>query len=400
MVSLAQRHDLAEAINADPDLRRIQALFDGGAAMGGDTCRNDVRNQLLRSISTNDGKKFKEIVDDLARRKIGPDSDWCQDDYLVFLLLLGNRIFGHSVSCLQRVIDARRHTPNSLPQKINEVFAALYRNEFGIDGELAFLKVPFLHLTGRLKIRPSDAEKVLKGVSDIGLWNQLSPFLRLLAQKAHDLVLISRVPQVAETSEELIEGFKKHASSLSLQQWWNLLWSLPGKLVVSFVSAAFGLGLIVVLLGFGKELAKRELKFGLKRPDIISVTNVSSTTSNLPTAAAVLQTNLQNVQGTPGQRVLTFTLTCESFSVPTPSFVIEVSHPEKPILNAVAFTQEANTGERPFIVIPVQKDAGRYRLVLPQLEAGSQLVVLVNIEIGPNETADSIKSRFVLRSLP
>lgn len=399
MVSLTQRHDLADAIRADPDLQRIQALLDGGTVVGGNALNNDVRDQLLFAIHAKDGKKFNEIGVDLAKRKIGPKSDWCQDDFLVFLLLLGNQIFGHSVSCLQQVIDARRHTPNSLPQKINEVFAALYRQEFAIDGEMAFLKVPFLHLTGDLKIGPSDAEKVLASVSDIDLWNQFSPFLRLLTQKAHDLVLISRMPQVAETSEELIEGFKKHASSLTLRQWWNVLLSLPGKLVVSVVGAALVLGLIVVLFGFGKGLAEKEFKSDRKRPDVISLKSASATPSNLPSGAAIFQTFLQNNPATAGQRVLTVTLTCEPFSAPTPSFVIEVSHPEKAIQDAIAFTQEADTGERPFTVIPIQKDAGRYRLVLPQLDAGAQLVILVNIDIGPKETEDSVKSRFVLRSL-
>ncbi len=399
MVPLTQRHDLADAIKADPDLKRIQDLLDGGTAEGGDAPKNDVRDQLLLSISAKDRKKFNEIGDDLAKRRIGPDSDWCQDDFLIFLLLLGNEMFGRSVSCLQRVIDARRHTPNSLPQKINEVFAALYRQEFAIDGELAFLKVPFLHVTGDLKIGPRDAEKVLAGVSDIDLWSQFSPFLRLLTQKAHDLVLISRAPRVAETSDELIEGFRKHASSLTLRQWWNVIVSLPGKPVVSVVGTLLGLGLFAVLFGFGKGLADKEFNTERKRPDAISVASVSEAPPNLPAEAAILQAFLQNVPPTAGQRVLTVALTCEPFPAASPSFVIEVSHPEKAIQNAIAFTQEAATGERAFTVIPVQKDAGRYRVVLPHLEAGAQLVVLLNIEIGPKETADSMKTRFVLRSL-
>lgn len=399
MVSLERRHELEDVIRADPGLESIQALLDGKRVVSGSVLENDVRVQLLLCLSAKDARKFDEIADGLANRRIDSDADWCQDDFLVFLVLVGNQMFGRAFPWLQRVIDARRRTPNSLPQRINEVFAALYRQEFSIDGELAFLKVPFLHLTGELKMGPADARKVLAGVSEIEIWNQLSPFLRVLAQKAHDLALTARAPQVAETSEELIGGFKKHASSLTLRQWWDLLLNLPGKLVVSLLMVVLGFSLITVLFGFGKGLAEKEFNDERKRPAAIVVANFSSPPSNLPTEATVLQASLQNAPEAPGYRVLTVAITCEPFLTATPSFVIEVSHPEKAIERAIAFIQYAYSGERPFTVIPVQKDGGRYRLVLPKLESGAQLVVLVNIEIGLEESTDSMKSRFVLRSL-
>lgn len=399
MVSLEKRQNVSEAINADADLRRIQRLLDGETISESETPRDGIREQLLQAISAKDGLKFNEIADDLGKRKIGPDCDWCQDDFLVFLLLLGNELFGHSVSCIQRVIEARRNTPNSLPQKINEVFAALYRQEFGIDGELAFLKVPFLHVTGHLKIGARDAGKVLTEVSDSELWNQFSPFLRLLTQKAHDLVLISRTPQVAETSDELIEGFKKHAKNLTLRQWWNVLCGLPGKLVLSVIGTIFGLGLIVILFGFGVGLVEKKFNVWRERPDRVYIEKVSTTQSNLPVEVSILGSDMQNMPTTLGNSSLNVCLTCEHFSTPTPSFVIEVSHPEKAIRKAVVFIQNTETGERPFTVIPVLKEHGRYRIVLPELETSVQLVILLNIEVGPKEVVSSVINRFVLRSL-
>ena len=402
MVSLVQRHELSDAVKADDDLLRVRALLDGEAVNIASTLDNDIRGQLLLSISLSDAKKFHEIATDLSKRRIDSNSDWCQDDFLVFLLLLGNQLFEPSLSLLEQIIEARRHTRNSLPQKINEIFAALSRQEFSMDGELAFLKVPFLHLVGNLKIGSEEAGKILTGVSDARLWDQLSPFLRLLAQKAHDLALTSRTPKIAETSEELVEGFKRHASNLTIGQWRSLVWSLPAKLLVYIVSVVIGLGLVVVLFGFGRELAVNGFtdEGNRERPNQVSIEGVSTTPPSLPAEAAILKSFLQNIPATPGKNILTLTLTCDPFLDSTSSFVIEVSHSEKVIQNAIAFTQETDTGERPFTVIPVQKDSGQFRIILPPLEKGDQLVILVNIEVGPKEAEDTLKRRFVLRSMP
>jgi len=171
--------------------------------------------------------------------------------------------------------------------------------------------------------------------------------------------------------------------------------------VFSVFGAISGLGLIVVLFGFGKGLLDKDFTAKRKRPDSVPIMDVSTTPSNLPTEVATLGmvlTNMVSKTGT-GNSSANIALTCESFSAPTPSFVMEVSHPEKTIRNAIAFVQYKDVGERPYTVIPVQKDEGRYRIILPEFEAGAQLVILLNIDIGLHESVESVASRFVFRSL-
>src|SRR5690606_17755786 len=104
---------------------------------------------------------------------IAETSDWCQDDYMLFLLLLGNEVFGRPLRFLRDVIEVRRRTSNPVPRKINEVFAALERQEYGIDGELGFLKIPFLRLIGKLRLGPVEAQRALKDMSAPGLFHQM-----------------------------------------------------------------------------------------------------------------------------------------------------------------------------------------------------------------------------------
>ena len=87
------------------------------------------------------------------------------------------------------------------------------------------------------------------------------------------------------------------------------------------------------------------------------------------------------------------------FSSPTPAFVVEASHPEKPIRNAFAFTESAQDGLRPFTIVPVQRDAGRFRAILPEQPIGQRLCFVLEFEVGTNEATQSVGKRVVLRPL-
>lgn len=252
MVSLKQRQALAASSEADPQLKRFQLLLAGENLAEADSGGDGVREELLLAISSNDSVRFQDAAVKIGRRKISADSDWCQDDYLVFLLVLGNELFGRPLTFLTNVVEARRNNPNPIPRKINEVFAALERQEFGIDGEFCFLKIPFLRLAGKLRLGPSEASRAMRAMSEPGLFDQMSPFLQFLTQKAFDLVLTERQPLATETTMQLIDGFEAHAKDLSLRQWWRIVTALPGRMIWALVAVVVGAGLIPVLIGVGK----------------------------------------------------------------------------------------------------------------------------------------------------
>jgi len=256
MVSLKQRQALTGLSEADPHLKRFQ-LFLAGESIGKTQFgEGGVREVLLSAIPENDSVRFQNTVVEIGRRKISVGSDWCQDDYLLFLLVLGNELFGHPLTFLPDVIEARRNNPNPIPRKINEVFAALERQEFGIDGEFCFLKIPFLRLAGKLRLGPSEAGRAMRAMSEPGLFDQLTPFLQLLMQKAYDLVLTERQPLATETTTQLIEGFETHAKDLSLRQWGRVVAALPGRLILALIAVVAGAGVIPVLIGVGKGLVE------------------------------------------------------------------------------------------------------------------------------------------------
>ena len=399
MVSLNDRQALAVMADADLQLKRLQGLLDGERPALSGSAGGGLHGQLLTAIAGNDAARFKELGNELGQRKINPESDWCHDDYLLFLLLLGKEKFRCPLPFLAQVMDARRKNANPVPRKINEVFAALDREEFGVDGEFGFLKIPFLHLVGKLRVGPVEAKKALQAMSAPGLLDQMSPFLKLLTTKAHDLVLIERQPLPTETTTQLIEGFEAHAKELSLRHLWRVLTALPGRFVFAVIAGILGLGLIPVLFGVGKELVAVYYPGEARtRPATVAVSGFHEAGAELPAEALILAKALPQPVG-PGKRSVVISVVATPFATATPAFVIEASHPDKPIRNAFALIQGASEGPKVFTVVPVQRDGGRFRSLLPPQPAGRTLTFLLEMEAEATEDANSVGKGIVLRPL-
>ena len=399
MVSLEQRRSLAVIAEADLQLKRFHLLLAGARVPGSDSEGYDLREKLLLAICSKDASRFKTTAAEVGQRRISPDSDWCQDDYLLFLLVLGNDLFGRPLAFLTKLIEARRNNKNPLARKINEVFAALERQEFGIAGELCFLKIPFLRLVGKLRLGPSEAQRAISQMADSEVFDQMSPFLKLLTQTAYDLVLTERQPLATETAAQLIEGFEHHAKDLSLRQWWRVVAALPARTILAVLAILLSLGLFTVLIGVGQRIADSYKSETRKRPASLAVAGIRVPGSDLPTEALLLARALTPPTSPPGKRSLLITIESATFVAATPSFVVEVSHPEEPINGAFAFTQGTMDGVRPFTVIPIQRDGGRFRAILPEQPRGQKVWFVLEFEVDSRHDAQSVGERVVLRPL-
>jgi hypothetical protein len=399
MVSLEQRHSLAVNAEDDPQLKRFQLLLDGEPVPSPDFEDCGLREKLLLAISARDAGRFNTIAAEVGQRRISVDSDWCQDDYLLFLLVLGNELFGRPLVFLTGVIEARRNNNNSVPRKINEVFAALERQEFGIEGEFCFLKIPFLRLISKLSLGPSEAQRAITQMADPEVFDQMSPFLKLLTQKAYDLVLTERQPLATETAAQLIEGFERHARDLSLRQWFRVVVALPARMILALVAIVLSLGVVSILIGVGKGFVDSHKSESRIRPSTLGVAGVREVGSDLPTEALLLARTLLPRSSSSGKHSLLIIVESAAFGTATPSFVVEVSHPEEAINGAFAFTQGAPDGARPFTVVPVERDGGRFRAILPEQPIGQKLYFVLEFEADANQDGQTMGRRIALRTL-
>ena len=399
MVSLTQRQELAMTVAADPQLQRLHLLLDGAAPPTDvASCELGIREQMLGAIAASDAENFRRIANEIGQRKIGPDSDWCQDDYLIFLLLLGQQKFGIPLGFMQTVIEVRMTNVNPVPRRINNVFGALSRQEFGIDGEFGFLKIPFLHLVGRLHIGPSEAKKVLSALSAPGLIESMPPFLRLLTQKSYDLVLTERQPSVIESTAQLVDKFATHAKEFSLSDWVKVVFALPGRLIWGLLVFIFGLGLFPVLLGIGKGIIESRTNIVERLlPTEILIASVHLPGPEFPPEGVTLAKSLQQPVADTEHKSVVVIVETIAFPSATLSFVVEASHLDHPIRAAVAFAKAESKVNRSFTIVPVARDGGRFRAIIPEQQVGSSLCFVLEFEVASAETAESIGRRIVLR---
>lgn len=396
MVSLEQRQAVVTHLGSDSHLKRLDMLLRG-EPLAFDSSRSGVPEQILTSIANGDASSFKALAAQICARKASAQADWCQDDYLLFLLLLGKEKFSTNVTCLKEVINVRRQNPNPVPQKINEVFAALERREFGIDGELGFLKIPFLQLAGKLDIGPEEAQRALAALSQPNLLTDFPPFLRLLALRAHDLVLTHRRPIATETAKDLIEGFEQHGRNLSLTQWMRVAASLPGKIIWSVVCLIFGILVSPILFGFGREAYRnyQEHHARLHRPEEVQVSAVKIVGPELPAEVRAIAETLKSEAPQPPQIVIETT----PFERAGPKFVIEVSHPSLSIKRALAFLERPASGTHPFTIVPVDTDGSRFRALLPAVSAGERVSFILQFAGDSKLNSELEGKRIILRPL-
>ena len=390
MVSLNQKIDVNVIAKDDKCLSAVVELLNGKNIGLSENDALDVRSKLLLAVSHGKESDFLKIGKSISNRTISADADWCHDDFLLFLLILGNQKFGRPFDFIERVVEARRNNTNPLAQKINEVFSALYRQDFAISGELGFLKIPFLQLVGSTHLDASEAKVAFDALSDSDVIEQFSPFFKVMAVKAYDFILFSRSNFEIETATQLVSLVRREADNLSLKNLWDIILCLPLKLIAS---------IIIILLFFSVSLYSGVIwiksaykEYSYNSIGNISILSVGRQFDDLPSG---VRTVASEIMGRYKDDI--FVIKSDKFTGDKKGFVAELSHTDAAISEIFAFVQESDKGIRPFTVLPFQKDGVRARFFLPESISGSQLVVITTLKrFAENE--DAIDSdNFILR---
>lgn len=247
MVSLGERERIVHEALGDPSLANVYRLiFDQPIET---PIEGDKLGRMVSAISNSRKREFERLWDDFTSRVVTPETDWIHNDCLMFLLVLGSKIFNLSSGSIDAVLIARESNTNPAARKSNHVFRSLARQEYSLEGEYAFVKAVYLDLTGQLSLNRASSMALFDALTDPNLLSELPPFLRLLAIRAFDLLVNANAPTRENTYAEIVESIRRLSPQWTLKETLNLVRVLPLKLSITLLlvfvtalSSAAGVG--------------------------------------------------------------------------------------------------------------------------------------------------------------
>lgn len=399
MVSLEERNAITVRAQQDDELRMFYAfLFEERIPENAEP--GFVHVGLLRSIAKSDEQEFRRHIEELERRRITPESEWCQNDCLVFLLLLGCQKFSIHAKRVDEILAVRERNTNPGPQKVNDTFQALNRLEYGMDGEYCFLKIPFLHLLGRLDLSAEEACRAHAALCKPGLLHSLAPFDQLLALRAYDLILFERKPTKLESFDQLIEVIERDFEKVSLRQLFRLIsatsvrsWLIVGSIALTVLGVLSGAGYKAGELWFQREAST-------ERPQSLQITDATDATmASAPVLGDLAKTLLASHSATPGNKLSAALLQSSDFQKPTPDFSIELSHSKRSVIAAHAFLRMPTPSGEQLTILPVQNHNSAVRTLVPKTPKGARVIFMAVVEVPVATDASQMSAGFILRSL-
>lgn len=397
MVPLSHRDTITRGAKADLEMRGVYA-FIFSEAFDFNSDKGFPHAALLRAVALKNVEAFQEQVADFQRRKISETSTWYDNDCLLFLLLLGCEYFEQERSFLESILAARDRNTNPIPRRVNEIYRALCRGEYGMDGQLAFIKIPFLSLSGKLKLTPAAAEKAYIELTQPDLLSQLSPFLQILALRAYDLVLFQRKPQLFEQYDELIVAIEQMKDKASVRDAFRLLAAMPYKWVIALLSIVLLALSFFFGLGQSAWACTHDAPTMRAYPKSLYVASASLAVNSRSNIIQALNLRIQSEFDVEKQATV-IVLESNQFGERTPKFSVELSTNAGTIRKVYALLVQPNDGDWLETVLPVQMNAFGTRALLPPTDPESKIVFVAAIQLTQAADLDQIRALTSLRLL-
>lgn len=400
MVPLSEREPIIRRALEEAELRPVHALIFGLKLEPLTVQTPDL--VLLSAVARRDSAAFKEQVVDLERRRISPEAAWCDNDCLVFALLLGCEIFGVETPVVANVLDVRERQRNAVPRRVNEVLRALSRKDHAPVEEFGFIKLVYEHLRGQpLRLKSDDVLRVYGTLTRPGFLEELSPFLSLLAVRAYDLIITERQPAPLEEFAQLVEGVERLGDKLSARQVRELLLAFPVKKLWTLAT------LLLPLLGsvYAAGLGSREVLSAFRttfahpgRPERLKVVSVQDAQQIDDTFLKRLATAPPPAAPTPTAKSLFPVLvTTEAPGSPTGKYSVELFLQGASIPEGYAFSERAADAGLQRSVLPVGRSGEGIRAFVPAGDGMERGEFLLWVEAPAGTGMDALAHGLTMR---
>jgi hypothetical protein len=395
MVPLSERDAVMCRAKSDAEMRAICAFIFGEAF---DYAAESAfpHAGLLCAVAGKDVDAFRTQVAEFSKRRTSESSGWYENDSLVFLLLVGCIRFEIKMDFLDAILTARERNTNAQPKRVNEVFRALSRGDFGMESPFSFIKLSLLQLADKLALTNDAAQRVHHELTQAGMFISLSPFLQILALRAYDLILFARRPQPYENFEKLIQAVEIFKDGASVGQAFKLLWALPFK----WWLGAFSLAVVVIafFFGFGQRASERNREAARERPTALQIVTHADAASHPLTAVRAVAR--QALSGRPaGESITAVALETSRLRAPAPKFSVEASAALATITEAQAWLVHSTDGGATQTFLPLQLYPQGVRAFLGGAEPEDYLVLVLVFRTPRPLSPDALAAAVTLRVL-
>ena len=395
MVPLSEREIIVRRALDDSELRPFLAfIFGEKPDIPASVHTPDL--VLLSAISRKDPTAFGEQVNELAKRRISPEATWCDNDCLIFCLLLGCEMFQVDSPVVQSILDAREQNRNPVPRRVNEVFRSLSRKEYALAEEFAFIKLVFNQLRNKFGLDTDEAVKLYKNLIKPNFCEELSPFLSLLAVRAYDLILVERKPSILETFPQVIEGIEKLSGKLSVRQLSQLFMALP----VRSLLVIGGVAVTIFCAGVTTGKFASALAWPATRPDRLKVTSVQDGgRSDDRVVGSIITTLLSSHHARAGAPLRVLLVEADPPGSTTSKYSTELSIQDVPILDGCAFSvKDSDTGVLR-LILPVRISSGTLKVFVPASDGSARIQFLLLVDIPGSVDLSVLSNGLIIRVL-
>lgn len=191
MVSIEERISYLNKIQQVPKIKLFSDLLNGKYCVTNIVNVDVAYTGFIDSISNNNEQKFKEFYNDFSRKKPSVESLWINDDFLIFVLILGIIRYKIDRTWIKEAISART-TKKSEHLSINKTFSNILDDNFQSNDnlyEIVIVLQDFLNLA----ISTEHLDNLYNRISNnIDLYSSQNDFLVCLSMKAMDIIIISK----------------------------------------------------------------------------------------------------------------------------------------------------------------------------------------------------------------
>jgi len=211
---------------------------------------------FIDSLSKNNEEEFKKSYNDFSRKKPSNESLWINDDFLIFVLILGIVRYKIDRKWIKEAVSIRT-TQKSEHLSINKTFSNILDDNFQSNDNLYEIIIVFQNFLN-ISISVEHLDDLYSKISNnINLFSSKNDFLVCLSLKAIDIIITSKsLPDNKEIANlrNFASLFQKRVNTISMVIYVLILFAI---IILMFVFwekyAAFlnNISLVFGLLGVG-----------------------------------------------------------------------------------------------------------------------------------------------------